>query len=217
MRYLLSPPSCGDGTLEICPFKILNLYTSLSRLTIQGIAPLRIIFVIKWNERGKKCCEYEFMSIWISNAFLILKVKQNMKSFWLTKSPLAFEVGYPNFVGGRNHFGKSRGLKKWPGGQISWKLLSLFFYRKMVIPFLDDDKGAYLKIWWLPHQTKKNRWLDFIVKSKCVWILIGMIRRKPGFILISIHPFLEAVHGHSMDGRTCNFRQMAEKQTVPYS
>lgn len=200
MRYLLSPPSCGNGTLEICPFKILNLYTSLSRLTIH-LCPLKVFCSfanhfcdqMKWK-RKKKLWVYEYMNFQCFPHFegetkheIILTYQPN--HLWPLRSDIRtlLEVATTS--------GNPEAWRNGACGQISWKLLSL----------LASLNGDSFFGWWqrslLKNRVtshtkhKKNEWLDFIVKSKCVWILIGMIGRKPGFILISIHPFLEAVHG----------------------
>lgn len=175
-------------------------------------APLRIIFV-KWNERGKKSCED--MNFQCFPHFegetkheIILTYQPN--HLWPLRSDIRtlLEVATTS--------GNPEAWRNGACGQISWKLLSL-------LAALNGDsffgwwQRSLLKNRVTSHtKHKKNKWLDFIVKSKCVWILIGMIGRKPGFILISIHPFLEAVHRLWMGGPAI-FGRWLTKHTVPYS
>ena len=78
-----------------------------------------------------------------------------------TKSPLAFEVGYPNFVGGRNHFGKSRGLKEWqlavryPGSCCHY-----FSLKKNGDSFFGWWQGSLLKnmVTSTPNKKKTSGW-----------------------------------------------------------
>ena len=146
-------------------------------------APLRIIFVIKWNERGKKSCEY--MSMWISNAFLILKVKQtwNHLEIILTYHQITFV--WPL----RSDIRTLLEVATTSGNPEAWMAMRSDILEVVVTIFYSFFgwwQRSLLRNMVTSHtKQKKNEWLDFIVKSKRVWILIGMIGRKPGFILIS--------------------------------
>ena len=101
---------------------------------------------MKWK-RKKKLWVYEFptlSSFWRWNKHEIIMTHQITFGLWGRISELCW---------------RSQPLREIQRPQrmavIYRKLLSLFFYKKMVIPFLDDDKGAYLKIWWLPTNKKK--------------------------------------------------------------